>query len=179
MIMSVKYVLSRKVKTHGIISAVAASLFLFSAGVLAENKGPACVFPDDKLSAAEWAKAQDKAGGHMDTCHIAKSDQWLVDRTNGPKDGCTKAGTATTWENADVMWKYIGQTIRTFCAAKEESKSSFEYQSLPLDDKTTPVEVGRGYDAGGAFVIKNNGKAYIKLVKKNQLWHVQTSYPQQ
>lgn len=161
--MSGKPQLFSQVKTHGITTAVAMGLLLFSSGVWAVNEGPACNLPDDNLTAAQWALNQDNAGGHVDACHVGKLTPWLQQRTvNGQPPNCTRVRIATSWPTAQIMWNQIGQTIRDFCEGAENNAND-HIITLQLGGAGN-VNIGNGFERNvGAFTVADNERAFIKL----------------
>ncbi|WP_336278227.1 RNase A-like domain-containing protein [Cronobacter dublinensis] len=163
-------------KTRVMSGAFAATLMAFSfSSWAAPLPGPACVFPQQGGEAA-WAAAQDNAGGHLDKCHIDVTDDKLRQRVQSGYTGCRKTGTASTWLNAEVMWKTVGGAIQDFCGEPEPT-DNFVILEPQMKGGASDI-VGRGYRKSGFFDIKGDGKALVIMLRKNKEWHVLTGYPQ-
>ncbi len=165
-------------KTRLIISGSALSLFLISSGAQAVNTGPACQLPaPGGLTVAGWVDNQTNAGGHMATCHIGQTVEWLEQRTVAGQPGCQQTDTATAWNNADDMWAAIGQDIQTFCTGPAINQNRYVINTNI--NGRGPAVVGIGFEADvGAFNINNTRTAITVLQRHNGNWHVLTGYPQ-
>ncbi|AOR64593.1 RNase A-like domain-containing protein [Pectobacterium wasabiae] len=180
--MSVKHVFFRNVKRHSIISAVAASLFLFSTGAMAAKVGAACVLPGTNgLTEAEWAAAQDAAesDGHLVACHIDKNTTWLAQRTQGLQDPpCPQRPVVSAWTSAKVMWDHVGKQITEFCNAPEDGQMFKRIDTVLKGDGKG--DAGNGYDSNNnppAFAIADNQRAVTIMNKRHGKWYVLTGYP--